>query len=84
MIAARTEVSLQGSAARRTGRLIINADDWGCDRGATDRTLDCIMRGTVSSVSAMVFMADSERSAEVPCTRPRVQSAVRTPSQRER
>src|SRR5271157_5309605 len=47
------------------GYLIVNADDWGRDRETTDRTLDCILRGTVSSVSAMVFMADSERAAEV-------------------
>lgn len=46
-----------------TGHLIVNADDWGRDREASDRTLDCILRGTVSSVSAMVFMADSERAA---------------------
>ncbi|QNI33486.1 ChbG/HpnK family deacetylase [Alloacidobacterium dinghuense] len=49
----------------RTGRLIINADDWGRDRETTDRTLDCVRRGTVSSVSAMVFMEDSERAAGI-------------------
>ena len=46
-----------------TGRLIINADDWGRDTANTDRTLDCMRKGTVSSVSAMVFMEDSERAA---------------------
>jgi predicted glycoside hydrolase/deacetylase ChbG (UPF0249 family) len=45
--------------------LIINADDWGRDRANTDRTLDCIRAGAVSSVSAMVFMEDSERSAAI-------------------
>jgi predicted glycoside hydrolase/deacetylase ChbG (UPF0249 family) len=49
----------------RTGRLIINADDWGRDRETTDRTLDCVRRGTVSSVSAMMFMEDSERAAAI-------------------
>jgi len=49
----------------RTGRLIINADDWGRDSENTDRTLDCIRCGTVSSVSAMVFMKDSERAAAI-------------------
>lgn len=49
----------------RTGCLIINADDWGCSRETTDRTLDCIRSGTVSSVSAMVFMEDSERAATI-------------------
>lgn len=45
--------------------LIINADDWGRDRNTTERTLDCIRLGSVSSVSAMVFMDDSERAAAV-------------------
>jgi predicted glycoside hydrolase/deacetylase ChbG (UPF0249 family) len=45
------------------GLLIINADDWGRDRETTDRILDCVAGRTVSSVSAMVFMADSERAA---------------------
>lgn len=49
------------------GVLIINADDWGRDRETTDRTLECLLLGTVSSVSAMVFMEDSERAAA--CTR---------------
>ncbi len=43
--------------------VIINADDWGRDSETTDRTLDCLQQGTVSSVSAMVFMEDSERAA---------------------
>jgi chitin disaccharide deacetylase len=47
------------------GALIVNADDWGCDPATTDRTLDCFGAGVVSSVSAMVFMADSERAAEI-------------------
>jgi predicted glycoside hydrolase/deacetylase ChbG (UPF0249 family) len=45
------------------GLLIINADDWGLDCPTTDRTLECILRGTVTSVSAMLFMEDSERAA---------------------
>lgn len=47
------------------GLLIINADDWGRDRETTDRTLECVLRGSVSSASAMVFMADSERAAAI-------------------
>jgi len=43
--------------------LIINADDCGRDRVTTDRILDCIRCGTVSGVSAMVFMQDSERAS---------------------
>lgn len=48
-----------------TGLLFINADDWGRDRENTDRIAECVHRGTVSSVSAMVFMEDSERSASI-------------------
>src|SRR5260370_13715825 len=47
------------------GLLNINADDWGRDRLNTDRTLDCVICGAVSSVSAMMFMKDSERSAAI-------------------
>jgi hypothetical protein len=49
----------------RSGRLIVNADDWGRDPLTTRRILDCALRRTVSSVSAMVFMEDSERAAAV-------------------
>jgi predicted glycoside hydrolase/deacetylase ChbG (UPF0249 family) len=48
-----------------TGALIINADDWGRDREATDRTRECVRAGGVSSVSAMVFMADADRGADI-------------------
>jgi hypothetical protein len=51
--------------APHTGLLIINADDWGVHREATDRTLDCFLRKTISSASAMVFMEDSERAAQL-------------------
>jgi YdjC-like protein len=50
---------------QRGGSLIVNADDWGRDRETTDRTLECILAGAVSSVSAMVFMEDSDRSAAI-------------------
>jgi hypothetical protein len=49
----------------RTGALIINADDWGRDHETTEKTFQCIRAGTVSSVSAMIFMEDSERAAAV-------------------
>src|SRR3984957_15637878 len=45
--------------------LIINADDWGYDAHTTRRALTCVERGSISSVSAMVFMEDSERAAGV-------------------
>jgi hypothetical protein len=47
------------------GVLIVNADDWGRDRETTGRSLQCIVGGAISSVSAMVFMKDSERAAEI-------------------
>lgn len=47
------------------GVLIINADDWGRDHTTTERIRECLLRGTVSSTSAMVFMEDSERAAEL-------------------
>ncbi len=59
------ERTVANSGGTHAGVLIINADDWGRDFLTTDRTLDCLLRGTVSSVSAMVFMKDSERSADV-------------------
>jgi predicted glycoside hydrolase/deacetylase ChbG (UPF0249 family) len=49
----------------RSGVLIINADDWGRNREATDRTLECFLRKAISSASAMVHMEDSERGAEL-------------------
>jgi len=58
-------------SSRRTGDapcagvLVVNGDDWGRDYENTERTLQCISRGTVSSVSAMVFMQDSERAATI-------------------
>ena len=45
------------------GLLIVNADDWGRDPRTTGKILDCFQRRAVSSVSAMVFMEDSERAA---------------------
>ena len=50
---------------RSGGALIVNADDWGYDCETTDRILDCVNSNALSSVSAMVFMADSERAAEI-------------------
>src|ERR1051326_6627341 len=56
---------LADGGTKDAGSLVINADDWGRDLENTSRTLDCIRRGSVSSVSAMVFMEDSERAAEI-------------------
>jgi chitin disaccharide deacetylase len=61
----RCPSALSEAVEARGGRLIINADDWGRDRDTTEPILRCKMRGTVSSVSAMVFMEDSERAAAI-------------------
>ena len=45
--------------------IIVNADDWGFDANTTDRSLECVSYGAISSVSAMVFMEDSERAAHL-------------------
>ena len=56
--------------------VILNADDWGIRVAATDRILDCLMRRSISSTSAMVFMADSERAADAgPATQHRCGTA---------
>jgi len=47
------------------GLLVINADDWGLDRETTDRIFECAIRQRISTASAMVFMVDSERAAEL-------------------
>ncbi len=45
--------------------LIINADDWGRSIEETDAALDCYKKNRITSASAMVFMADSARAAEL-------------------
>ncbi len=45
--------------------LIINADDWGRSVAETDAAFRCYKASRITSVSAMVFMADSERAAEL-------------------
>jgi predicted glycoside hydrolase/deacetylase ChbG (UPF0249 family) len=45
--------------------LIINADDWGRSRAETDNALACHREARVTSATAMVFMEDSERAADL-------------------
>ena len=45
--------------------LITNADDWGRSITETEAALACYEQGAVTSVSAMVFMKDSERAAGI-------------------
>jgi predicted glycoside hydrolase/deacetylase ChbG (UPF0249 family) len=51
--------------SRVTGLLIVNADDFGGNRLATDRILECFAAGAITSASAMVRMLDSGRAAEL-------------------
>ncbi len=45
--------------------LIINADDWGRSVAETDAAFRCYKANRITSVSAMVFMEDSQRAAEL-------------------
>jgi predicted glycoside hydrolase/deacetylase ChbG (UPF0249 family) len=45
--------------------LIVNADDFGRSKAGTDNALSCYLMERISSASAMVFMEDSERAAEL-------------------
>lgn len=60
-----TETAPGSDEHRQAGALILNADDWGRDRETTDRAFECVQAKALSSASAMMFMADSERAAEI-------------------
>ncbi len=45
--------------------IIINADDWGRTCAETDAALFCYKEGRITSVTAMVFMEDSGRAADI-------------------
>jgi chitin disaccharide deacetylase len=45
--------------------LIINADDFGRSAAETDAAVRCYQERRITSVSAMVFMADSKRAADL-------------------
>ncbi len=47
------------------GLLIVNADDFGGNRLATERIVECFAIGAITSTTAMVYMRDSERAAEM-------------------
>jgi predicted glycoside hydrolase/deacetylase ChbG (UPF0249 family) len=49
----------------RRGLLIVNADDWGGYPEMTDATLRCFEAGAISSTTAMMYMQDSDRAAEL-------------------
>lgn len=45
--------------------LIITADDYGRSKNATDNILTCFSHKRITTTSAMVFMVDSDRAAEI-------------------
>src|SRR5262245_6224862 len=45
--------------------IIINADDFGRSRDETDAVIACYTAARITSTTAMVFMQDSERAADV-------------------
>jgi chitin disaccharide deacetylase len=45
--------------------IIVNADDWGRSPKETDVALNCYRACRITSVTAMMFMADSERAADI-------------------
>jgi predicted glycoside hydrolase/deacetylase ChbG (UPF0249 family) len=45
--------------------IIVNADDWGRSKRETDVPLEFYRQGRITSITAMVFMADSLRAAEI-------------------
>jgi len=47
----------------RPPRLIVNADDFGWNENATDRTIEAFAAGRITSTTAMVYMEDSDRAA---------------------
>ena len=49
----------------KQGLLVVNADDWGGFREGTDAIESCFAIGAISSTTAMVHMADSQRAAEL-------------------
>jgi len=45
--------------------LIVNADDFGWNRGATDLTVECFAAGQITSTTALMYMEDSDRAAAI-------------------
>lgn len=54
------------------GLLIVNADDWGYDEPTTRAIADCHQAGGLTSTTAMMFMAGSEKAASVAAENPRL------------
>ena len=54
-----------GASSQFDALVIVNADDWGLNAAVTECILSCAQARAISSVSAMVFMDDSERAADL-------------------
>lgn len=52
-------------SANGTGLLIVNADDLGLAGHDTDAIVECFRSGAISSTTALVWMRDSDRAAEI-------------------
>ena len=52
-------------SASKTPILIVNADDFGWNANATDRTVECFQAAQITSATALVYMQDSPRAAEL-------------------
>lgn len=50
---------------RRTPLLIVNADDLGLERPVSDSIVECFRSGAITSATALVWMRDSDRAAEI-------------------
>jgi predicted glycoside hydrolase/deacetylase ChbG (UPF0249 family) len=55
----------EDACSDKHGLLVVNADDFGGNRLASDRILHCFAAGGITSTSAMVYMSDSRRAAEL-------------------
>jgi len=61
----RPSIAVHAMNALAEGFLIINADDLGYDAPTTDAIVESFGRGAITSATAMVHMADSERAASL-------------------
>jgi len=59
------QLSTPGKIRLDRAALIVNADDWALNAVATNLIFQCFRARVFSSLSAMVFMDDSERAAEM-------------------
>src|SRR5436853_36393 len=61
----RPSMAVHAMNALADGLLIVNADDLGYDAPTTDAILESFRRGAITSATAMMHMADSERAARL-------------------